>query len=204
LIRKTLAWVMPVLIMTGISLAQEGEEQVEKKVEKNPIVEIQTNYGNIYLEVFKNETPIHATNFLSKVDEGKYDSLTFHRVVKGFVIQGGNPLGTGMGSMGPDRLPDEEMPAPPEVRGTVAMARSREGASNCQFYINLADHTKGNKTDLDGMGFTSFARVVQGMDVVDKIGAVETTGDRNETPVKPVYMFKLSRVESIPEMKEGE
>lgn len=200
MIRRTLTWVMPVLVITGICLAQEGEEQVEKKVEKNPIVEIQTNYGNIYLEVFKNETPVHATNFLSKVDEGKYDSLTFHRVVKNFVIQGGDPTGTGRGSMGSERLADEVSPFP-EVRGTVAMARSPEGASNCQFYINLKDNTF-----LDKQKFSSFAKVIDGMDVVDKIGNVEVgAGDK---PVEDVIMTKVSRVEEapkkVPEEPKGE
>src|SRR5512147_1216022 len=100
---------------------------------KNPIVEIQTNHGNIYLEVFENETPVHAKNFLDKIKTGKYDKLTFHRIVAGFVIQGGDPDGNGMGSMEGPSLPDEKSPFP-QVRGTVAMARSN-AASNCQFYI---------------------------------------------------------------------
>ncbi|UCE68011.1 MAG: peptidylprolyl isomerase [Candidatus Zixiibacteriota bacterium] len=165
--------------------------------EKNPIVKIETNHGDIYLEVFLKETPIHAQNFLSKVDAGQYDSLTFHRVVEGFVIQGGDPTGTGSGSMGPDRLADEKSPYP-QIEGTVAMARSPAGASNCQFYINLKDNTR-----LDDMGFSSFAKVVHGMDVVKKIGKVETTtkpGAREKsTPVETVYTYKLYRVEELPE-----
>lgn len=189
---------LPLCVIAGNGMAQEKTEGKEMAPEKNPIVKVETNYGDFYLEVFQNETPIHAKNFLSKVDAGSYDSLTFHRVVKDFVIQGGDPTGTGSGSMGPERLQDEEAKAPPEIRGTVAMARSSAGASNCQFYINLKDNTR-----LDDMGFTSFARVVRGMDVVDKIGNVETMvkpGAREKsTPVNPVYMYKLYRVESLPE-----
>lgn len=203
MIKKFVVTVISVALVAGLSLAQEEEEKIEKQPEKNPIVKIQTNHGDIYFEVFLNETPIHAQNFLSKVDEGKYDSLIFHRVFKGFVIQGGDPTGTGMGSMGPERLADEKSPFP-QVRGTVAMARSGAGASNCQFYINLNDHTEGNETNLDAMGFSAFARVVEGMDVVDKIGNVETKGDPKTTPVESVYMFKLSRVDKIPEEPEGE
>lgn len=187
---------MSVALVAGLSFAQEEKEKVEEQPEKNPIVKIQTNHGDIYLEVFLNETPIHAQNFLSKVDEGKYDSLIFHRIVKGFVIQGGDPTGTGSGSMGPERLADEKSPFP-QIPGTVAMARSGAGASNCQFYINLRDNTS-----LDKQKFSAFAKVVEGMDVVKTIENVETgAGDK---PVSDVVMIKLERVEKIPEKTEGE
>ncbi len=164
-----------------------------KKVEKNPIVEIQTNHGDIYLEVFLKETPIHAGNFLSKVDAGKYDSLTFHRVVAGFVIQGGDPTGSGSGSMGDDRLADEKSPYP-QAPYTVAMARSGLGASNCQFYINLKDNSF-----LDKQKFSSFAKVISGMDVVDKIGQVKV--GVNDKPLEPVIMKKLRLVDMVPAKK---
>ena len=179
------------LFITGIVYAQE--KKAEKPM-KNPIVEMKTNYGNIYLEVFEKETPIHARNFLDKGDAGKYDSLTFHRIVPNFVIQGGDPTGTGMGDMGSDRLADEKSPFP-QVRGTIAMARSAAGASNCQFYINLKDNTP-----LDQQGFSSFAKVVQGMDVVDKIAKVQT--GQKDRPLEPVVMMKLQRVEKIPAAAE--
>lgn len=192
MIRKLIAIALPVILLTGIGFAEEGTEKGVEKTEKNPIVKMETNHGDIYFEVFLNETPVHAENFLSKVDEGKYDSLTFHRVVKGFVIQGGDPTGKGNGSMGPERLADEESPYP-QITGTVAMARAGASASNCQFYINLQDNTR-----LDGMDFSSFAKVIHGMDVVNKIGLVETAGPRKETPVEKVIMTKLSRVEELP------
>jgi peptidyl-prolyl cis-trans isomerase B (cyclophilin B) len=191
-LKKILAIAVSASLMTGIGIAQEKEKAVEKpKAEvKNPIVEIQTNQGNIYLEVFANETPIHAGNFLAKVDGHKYDGLTFHRVVKGFVIQGGDPSGTGSGSMGEERLADETSPYP-QARGTVAMARSQAGASNCQFYINLKDNSF-----LDKQKFSSFARVIGGMDVVDKIANVPV--GPNDKPNDKVIMTKLHRVEKVP------
>jgi peptidyl-prolyl cis-trans isomerase B (cyclophilin B) len=195
--RRLIAMILSVLFMAGLVFAQEKTETKKmenepKKAEtqvKNPIVEMQTNYGNIYLEIFQKETPIHAGNFLSKVDAGKYDKLTFHRVVPNFVIQGGDPQGSGMGSMEGPSLPDEKSPFP-EIRGTMAMARSN-AASNCQFYINLKDNTF-----LDQQKFSTFAKVVKGMDVVDKIAAVKTgPGDK---PVEPVVMTKLHRVDQLP------
>ena len=182
------------LFVAGLAIAQEKAVET-KKVEKpmskkNPIVEIKTNIGSFYLEVFENETPIHAKNFLSKVDAGKYNGLTFHRVVSGFVIQGGDPTGSGSGSMGEDRLADEVSPFP-QARGTVAMARSQAGASNCQFYVNLKDNSF-----LDKQKFSSFAKVVGGMDVVDKIAQVPVgAGDK---PTTPVIMEKLARVDKVP------
>ncbi len=191
MLRKLTAVVISAMLIAGTAYAQEKKvEKPAAPAAKNPIVEMKTNYGNIYLEVFAKETPIHAQNFLSKVDAGKYDSLTFHRVVAGFVIQGGDPTGSGMGSMGEDRLADEVSPYP-QARGTVAMARSGAGASNCQFYINLKDNSF-----LDKQKFSSFAKVVGGMDVVDKIAAVKVA---SEKPVEKVIMTKLRRVDKVPE-----
>jgi cyclophilin family peptidyl-prolyl cis-trans isomerase len=182
----------------GLAFAQEKapEQKAEKKMEvKNPIVEIQTNHGSIYLEVFEKETPIHAKNFLSKVDAGKYNGLTFHRLVPGFVIQGGDPAGTGSGSMEGGALADEKSPYP-QVRGTVAMARS-DSASNCQFYINLKDNFR-----LDDMKFSSFAKVVRGMDIVDTISMLKNSGPPNNKALENIVMEKLQRVGKIPTSAE--
>jgi len=190
LIKKLALFVLPLLLMASVAIGQDTAAEEGTKVEKNPIVQIQTNQGDIYLEVFLNETPIHAANFLSKVDAGSYDSLTFHRIVKGFVNQGGDPTGTGSGSMGSDRLADEKSPFP-QARGTVAMARSGAGASNCQFYINIKDNSF-----LDKQKFSSFAKVLKGMDNVDKMNQLPSTNDK---PNEPVIMTKLQRVEAVPE-----
>jgi peptidyl-prolyl cis-trans isomerase B (cyclophilin B) len=194
---------MSVIFIAGLVSAQEKaaiEKKAEKKMEvKNPIVEIQTNHGNIYFEVFEKEAPIHSKNFLDKVKAGMYDSLTFHRIVPGFVIQGGDPTGTGSGSMGDERLADEKGPTTPQVRTTVAMARSSAGASNCQFYINLKDNS-GPPAYLDRQGFSAFAKVVKGMDVVDEISGVKTgPGDK---PLDPVVMVKLTVLEKVPASAE--
>jgi peptidyl-prolyl cis-trans isomerase B (cyclophilin B) len=198
--KRLMATIMATLFVASMVFAQAKIEppktelpktepkKAEQKV-NNPIVEMQTNYGNIYLEVFQKETPIHAGNFLAKVDAGKYDKLTYHRVIPNFVIQGGDPRGNGMGSMDGPALADEKSPYP-EIRGTVAMARS-DSASNCQFYINLKDNLF-----LDQQKFSAFAKVVKGMDVVDKIAVVKT--GPNDKPIEPVVMTKLQRVDQIP------
>jgi peptidyl-prolyl cis-trans isomerase B (cyclophilin B) len=190
--RRLIAIVLAASFVAGLAFAQEQTEskkEVKQMTKENPLVELETNYGNIYLQVFQNETPIHAGNFLAKVDAGKYNSLTFHRIVPNFVIQGGDPSGNGTGRMEGPALADERSPFP-EIRGTVAMARS-DSASNCQFYINLKDNTR-----LDQMKFSAFAKVVRGMDVVDKIAAVQR--DRNDKPLQPVVMTKVHRVNQLP------
>lgn len=193
---KSVLIVALALSLITVVFADEGSEEPAKEVEKtdteetiaNPLVLMQTNYGDITIEVFEKEMPIHGGNFLKLVDQGFYDSLTFHRVVKGFVIQGGDPEGTGMGGA-PGKLADEESPFKHD-RATISMARGQE-ASTSQFYINL----KGNYP-LDSKGFSVFAKVVDGMDVVDKIAEVETefAGREKSKPVKPVIMTKVTRI----------
>jgi peptidylprolyl isomerase len=192
--RRLTAVILAAFFVTGLVLAQEKTEpkkEVKQMKQENPLVEIETNHGNFYLEVFQNETPIHAGNFLAKVDAGKYNGLTFHRIVPGFVIQGGDPTGTGAGRMEGPALADEKSPFP-ELRGTVAMARS-DSASNCQFYINLKDNTR-----LDQMKFSAFAKVVKGMDVVDRIGKLKNSGPPDNKALEPVVMTKVHRVNQLP------
>lgn len=137
--------------------------------EKNPIVVLETNHGNIEIELYWKESPKLAENFLRLVLSGYYDGLTFHRIVPGFVIQGGDPTGTGTGGPG-YTLPDEPTVKKHE-RGAVAMARSAAGNSGSQFYICLSTEKTAH---LDQQNFTVFAHVIKGMDVVDKIAAVPT------------------------------
>jgi cyclophilin family peptidyl-prolyl cis-trans isomerase len=151
--------------------------------DENPIVVMETNHGTIEIELFWEETPKIAENFLRLVLSGYYDGLTFHRIVPGFVIQGGDPTGTGRGGPG-YTLPDE----PTEMkhdRGTLAMARGMEGNNGSQFYIALS---KEKTAHLDQQNFSVFGQVVKGMDVVDKIAQVETDG---QTPKEPVIMTKV-------------
>jgi peptidyl-prolyl cis-trans isomerase B (cyclophilin B) len=152
--------------------------------DKNPIVVMETNYGTMEIELYWKESPKLAENFLRLVISGYYDGLTFHRVIPGFVIQGGDPLGNGTG--GPDyRLPDEPSVKKHE-RYALAMARSAEGNSGSQFYIVLS---KERTAHLDNQGFTVFAHVIKGMDVVDKIAAVKT--GPGDFPVDKVIMTKV-------------
>lgn len=149
----------------------------------NPIAVLETNKGTIEIELYEDNMPITAGNFAKLVDEGYYDGIKFHRVIEGFMIQGGDPItktdevlryGTG----GPGySIPDEHIKGNllTNVRGTISMANSGPDSGGSQFFINLVDNTN---LDFDKAPLTSkhpvFGRVIAGMDVVDEIGSVDT------------------------------
>src|SRR4030042_1887659 len=133
--------------------------------EKTYVATIQTDKGNIVLELFAQDTPITTNNFVFLACKGYYDGVTFHRVIPGFVAQGGDPTGTGSGGPG-YTLPDEVSPDVPFERGTVAMANT--GAPNSggsQFFITYNDQYQ---PALNGR-YTIFGKVVEGMEVVDSL-----------------------------------
>ena len=170
-----------------VATPETAEKEISQEPivrEKNPIVVMETNHGIIEIELYWKESPKLAENFLRLVLNGFYDSLTFHRIVPNFVIQGGDPTGTGTGGPG-YTLPDEPTVKKHE-RGALAMARSAAGNSGSQFYICLSTE---RTAPLDQQNFTVFAHVIGGMDVVDKIAAVPTgPGDR---PTEKVIMTKV-------------
>lgn len=143
-------------------------------------IEVQ-DYGTIEAELYENIAPITVANFVKLAEEGFYDGLTFHRVVSGFVIQGGDPLGNGTG--GSDETIIGEFASNSvqndlsHVRGVLSMARSRENDSaSSQFFIVHEDAT----TALDG-DYASFGMVTSGMDVVDAICEATPVEDNNGT-----------------------
>lgn len=167
----------------------------------NPVAKITTNQGVIELELFADTMPITVGNFVKLAEEKFYDGTKFHRVIDGFMIQGGDPLtktadvaryGTG----GPGyAIADEHVKGDllTNVRGTIAMANSGPNSGGSQFFINLVDNTG---LDFDKEPLTSkhpvFGRVVGGMDVVDAIGQVAV--DQRDMPTDPVIVEKVEIV----------
>ncbi len=136
----------------------------------NPIVSIETTKGTIKVEVFKNEVPATADNFLDLVNKGFYNGLNFHRVEPGFVIQGGCPQGSGMGNYKDPatgqtrRIKLEVKPNLKHIKGALAMARSNDpDSASCQFYITL------EATPFLDMNYAVFGKVLEGQNVVDSI-----------------------------------
>jgi peptidyl-prolyl cis-trans isomerase B (cyclophilin B) len=158
----------------------------------NPTIEItMVDGGVITLELDPAAAPITVANFLKLVDDKYYDGLTFHRIIPGFMIQGGCPLGTGTG--GSDKKIKGEFSANghenpiSHKRGVISMARSQDmNSASCQFFITNAD-----SAFLDG-NYAAFGIVTSGMDVVDEISAVPTGA--NDKPDTPVVIKSIRRI----------
>lgn len=153
------------------------------------IISIQTSFGEIQFETYDADAPKTVQNFISLAQKGFYNTLTFHRVISGFMIQGGDPKGNGTGGPGyqfEDELnPNTESYKNGYRKGVVAMANAGPNTNGSQFFIMLADYPLPNN-------YTIFGRVVKGQDVVDTIGKVQTgTQDR---PQKPLTMQSVKVV----------
>jgi peptidylprolyl isomerase len=146
------------------------------------MVQIETTMGNITLEL-RPDMPVTAGNFAKLVQQGFYDNTTFHRVIDGFMIQGGDPTGTGRGNPG-YTIPDEFTADNRNLRGTIAMANAGPNTGGSQFFINLVDNEFLNSKH------PVFGKVVNGMDVVDRIGKVKT--DPNDRPITPVRVIRAT------------
>jgi peptidylprolyl isomerase len=157
---------------------------------ENTQIKLETTQGEIIIELYL-DMPITAGNFEKLVKEEFYDGLVFHRVIKEFMIQGGDPTGTGSGGPG-YTIGDEFIPGHSNKRGTLSMANNgRPNSGGSQFFINLVDNSF---LDYDKQPLTSkhpvFGEVVEGMGVIDKIANIKTgLGDR---PVEEVRIIKAT------------
>ena len=180
--------------------AKQDSIKVEKKLSdlaEEPIFDMVTNYGTIKIKLYKG-TPLHKANFAKLAMSGFYDGLLFHRVINGFMIQGGDPLTKDpanfdrFGTGGPGyTIPAEFVPEYRHKKGAIAAARRGDAAnpmkesSGSQFYIVQNEQTCAQ---LDG-AYTVFGETVEGLDVIDKIAAVET--DRRDRPVAQVKIISV-------------
>nr|WP_245959582.1 peptidylprolyl isomerase [Orbus hercynius] len=159
---------------------------------------METTAGNIEIELNSEQAPITTENFLTYVNNGFYNGLTFHRVIPNFMIQGG----------GADDQLNFKTPKAPikneadnglkNDRGTIAMARtSAADSATSQFFINVVDNDFLNYQSPANYGYAVFGKVTQGMDVVDKIASVPTDrkGPHQNVPVDPIYITKVSVIE---------
>lgn len=167
---------------------------------ENPYVILETSEGEILIELFVEKAPVSVENFLKYVDTGHYDETLFHRVVRGFVIQGGG-YGRDLEKK-PTRNPiaNEAENGLANEAGTVAMARSAEkDSATDEFFINAADNSDLDHVDEtdEGFGYAVFGQVVEGMDVVKKINwKVSKPRDGfGELPAEPVVIVSAKRFE---------
>ena len=156
-------------------------------------VVLHTTMGDITIRLY-DDMPVTAGNFEKLVRSGFYDGTIFHRVIDGFMIQGGDPTGTGMGGPG-YTIPDEFVKGHSNLRGTISMENTgRPNSGGSQFFINLVDNTYLDWDDpRTPSAHPVFGEVVEGLDVVDKIGKVRT--DSSDRPKVPVRIEKAEVLE---------
>jgi len=147
--------------------------------------ELETSLGNIVIELFTETSPITVNNFVTLSNDGYYNDVIFHRVIKGFMIQGGDPSGTGHGDMGkyPGYDFEDELNNPMNYdKGIVAMANRGPDTNGSQFFIMHADYPLPYQ-------YTIFGKVLSGLDVVDAIGNVQT--GENDKPNEDVVIYSV-------------
>lgn len=169
-----------IMAVAIILLIVIGGYWIYKMKQETTNVLLTTTFGGITIELYS-DMPITAGNFEKLVKQGFYNGVIFHRVIDGFMIQGGDPTGTGMGGPGYE-IKDEFTNHNRNERGTISMANAGANTGGSQFFINLVD----NKY-LDSK-HPVFGKVTDGMDVIDKIAKVETDG--NDRPIQEVKIIK--------------
>ncbi|MFC2286893.1 MAG: peptidylprolyl isomerase [Selenomonas sp.] len=173
-----------VLFTTGCSAAGMNDKDKGAKKMANPIAVFETNHGTFEIELFEDKAPITVKNFIDLAEKGFYNGLIFHRVIDGFMIQGGDPNGTGTGGPG-YVIPDEfHKDLKHDSEGVLSMANAGPNTGGSQFFITLAATPW-----LDGH-HSVFGKVVKGMDVVREIGKVDT--DFQDKPLAKVVMEKVT------------
>jgi cyclophilin family peptidyl-prolyl cis-trans isomerase len=166
-------------------------KRFEIRDKKNHFVTLETDFGKMTLELYRDVAPAHADSFLARSNDGFYSGTIFHRIIDNFMIQGGDPQGTGMG--GASYNLKAEFNQLPHQDGTLSMARSQDvNSASTQFFICLA---RNNGTQsLDGQ-YTVFGQLIKGYDVLHKIGSIECVGSphnprERSKPKQDVFLRK--------------
>ena len=160
----------------------------------NPTVLMKTSKGDIAIELDLAKAPITVKNFLSYINDKFYDGTIFHRVIKGFMIQGGGLTADYAEKPARPPIKNESGNGLSNLRGTIAMARTEDlNSATCQFFINHADNLQ-----LDKSKYAVFGKVIKGLDVVDAIAAVPTgiVKGYEDAPRQPITIISVRRIES--------
>ena len=184
--RRAVAVFCATVLSTLPAWAQEG-----------PRVKLGTSAGDIVVVLFEDKAPVSVGNFLQYVRDKHYDGTVFHRVIDGFMIQGGGFTADLQQKTTRAPIALETRPELRNVRGTLAMARTgNPNSATAQFFINLVDNRNLDAPNPDGHGYAVFGRVVEGMDVVDRIRSVPTgnKGPFQNVPTMPVVIQSATLV----------
>lgn len=209
IILSTILLIISIVLVAGIitemmpeksnSESKENNNQKQETKMANAVVLFDTNYGEIKIELYTQKSPITAGNFKELVEKGFYDGTKFHRIIKDFMIQGGDPLSKNdslqnrWGTGGSESIKDEFIHGLSNKRGTLSMANSGPNSGSSQFFINVVDNTF---LDWDKQPSNSkhpvFGEVIEGMDVVDTI--VNSPANARDVPKDPVIIRKATIV----------
>jgi len=188
-----LVWLLAVPALTGAPIRKPagGESMADTYV-------LETNQGNITIELDREKAPLHAANFASYADAGYFDGLIFHRVIPDFMIQaGGHTPDMKQKQATGAKVKNESLNGLKNLRGTLAAARTSDpDSASSQFFINLKDNASLNGDPQTGkVGYSVFGRVTAGMDVVDKIARVQTgqKGGHNDVPNEAVVIKAVKK-----------
>jgi cyclophilin family peptidyl-prolyl cis-trans isomerase len=176
----------------------KGATKGEKVTATNPLLTVETSLGSFDIELFQDKAPISAENFLKYADEGFFNGTIFHRVINGFMIQGGGFTEDMEQKPTHDPIKNEATNGLKNERGTLAMARTMVvDSATAQFFVNVKDNEFLNhtSTSMQGYGYAVFGKVSSGMDIVDKIKAVQTgnKGGMQDVPTTPVVIKSVRR-----------
>jgi cyclophilin family peptidyl-prolyl cis-trans isomerase len=183
---------LPLVVLAGLIVGLSASAQ-----ENKPVVVMDTSLGKIKIELDPEKAPITVTNFLHYVDEKHYDGTIFHRVIPDFMIQGGGHDADFKEKQTREPIKNESANGLANKRGTIAMARTNEpDSATAQFFINTVDNPRLDRTGAaDKVGYAVFGKVIEGMDVVDKIRRVETgsKGGHDDVPLQTVVIRSVRR-----------
>jgi len=187
-----------IIIAVAVCMFVGGMVGVVGAAEKKSVVLVKTSLGNIKIELMQRESPITVKNFLSYVEAGYYSGTILHRVIPGFMVQGGGFTSDMKVKKTGQPIKNEASNGLKNDRGTIAMARtSAPDSATSQFFINLVNNDNLNRPLPDGHGYAVFGKVIAGMDVVDKIASVSTgvTMGFPNVPKTPVVIKSITVVE---------
>ena len=159
------------------------------------MITLNTSLGDIVIELDEANAPVSSANFKQYVEDGFYDGTIFHRVIKGFMVQGGGFLPDMMQKATRDNIENEAKNGLKNVRGSLAMARtSAPHSASSQFFINVKDNGFLDYPGQDGWGYCVFAKVTEGLEILDQIENVATgnTAGHGDVPLEPVVINKAS------------
>jgi len=182
---KKKAILITALVLVCLLIGGLGYTKMVKASEPTKVL-FETTKGNIIIELYS-EQKITSGNFENLVKKGTYDGVIFHRIIDGFMIQGGDPTGTGYGDKRIPQIKDEFNGEQKNNRGTISMANAGPNTGSSQFFINLV-----NNNFLDGR-HPVFGKVIEGMEVVDLIAKVQT--DSNDRPLEEIKIIKAKIIQ---------